>query len=182
MKLSFLTAPLAGMVLVCSSAAEEPAANTLPGWWVEHVEFISGDGGTWVAPNPPGADDPGIPDAFGMEWRVSNAQHVLTGRLYGIEGGVPQTEYWTFREFYHPGEKRVVIEQWGGPGIYGVGETTSPESGKGHVEMTFWLPDGRSWREGHQNIENGDEYVTDSYDISDDGNWTQNGHYVWRRQ
>jgi hypothetical protein len=157
-------------------------APTLPDWWLAHVEFMTHGGGVWTASNPAGLNDPNAPDAFGMEWRQANDHHVLIGRLYGIEGGRAGTEYWTFREFYHPGERRVVIEQWGGPGIFGRGETSSQGENQGHVEVTFWLPDGRSWREGHRNIELGDTYVTDSFDIDDNDAWTANGHYVWQRQ
>ncbi|MGE0044327.1 MAG: hypothetical protein AB7J28_10245 [Hyphomonadaceae bacterium] len=160
-----------------SAATAQTPAHTMPAWFVAHVEFISRDGGTWRAPNPAGENDPNQPDAFGMEWRAAYGGHVLIGRLYGIENGQEIAEYWTFREFWHPGERRVIIEQWGGPGAYGVGETFSAE----RVEQTFWLPDGRSWREGHRNQENGDTYVTASFDIQEDGAWTPNGTYTWTR-
>ncbi|MGE0178354.1 MAG: hypothetical protein AB7O91_00865 [Sphingomonas sp.] len=165
-----------------AATAQQPQrmANTLPEWWLAHVDFISRDGGTWRAPNPAGANDPNVPDAFGMEWRMANDRHVLIGRLYTIEGD-RETEMWNFREFYHPGERRVIIEQWGGPGVYGRGETTAPAANRGQVEMTLWLPDGRDWREGHRNEENGDEYVTAAFDIGADGQWTPSGRYVWTR-
>jgi len=156
--------------------------NSLPDWWKAHVDFMSRDGGTWIAPNPANDKDPSQPDAFGMEWRASNDGHLLSGRLYAIEGGQAQPDFWTYREFWHPGERKAVLEQWGGPGVYGVGETTAPERpDHGYVEQTFWLPDGRSWREGHRNREEGDTYVTDSFDIEADGSWKPNGSFTWTR-
>lgn len=156
-----------------------PAAAVLPQWWADHVAFISRDGGTWVTPNP--TADPNAPDAFGMEWRASNEGRVLTGRLYGLRDGREIAEYWTFREFWHPGEARAIVQQWGGPGVYGVGESRW-EDGEGVLDQTFWLPDGRSWREGHRNRERGDEYETNAFDIDAQGAWTLTDARVWRRQ
>ena len=68
-----------------------------------------------------------------------------------------------------------------GPGIYGVGESHWGD-GEGVLDQTFWLPDGRSWREGHRNRELGDEYQTNAFDIDAQGNWTLSDARVWRRQ
>ncbi|MFN3463150.1 MAG: hypothetical protein ACK4X1_03655 [Terricaulis sp.] len=166
----------------CASpaVAQQQPAHTMPDWWVAHVDFMSRGGGTWVAPNPGNAADPAQPDAFGMEWRAANNGHVLIGRLYGIEAGEETSEFWSFREFWHPGEQRAVLEQWGGPGLYGVG-TTTMEGNRGTVEQIFWLPDGRDWKEGHRTVEDGDTYITDQFDIDANGVWTPNGSYTWRR-
>jgi hypothetical protein len=115
-----------------------------------------------------------------MEWRVANEGHGLIGRLYGVEAGAEIAEYWTFREFWHPGERRAILEQWGGSGVYGVGEATM-DANRGSVAQTFWLPDGRSWREGHRTFEDGDTYVTEQFDIDAQDNWTPTGRYTWRR-
>jgi hypothetical protein len=141
---------------------------------------MSRGGGTWIAPNPGNASDPSQPDEYAMEWRVANEGHGLIGRLYGVEAGAEIAEYWTFREFWHPGERRAILEQWGGPGVYGVGETTM-DANRGSVAQTFWLPDGRSWREGHRTFEDGDTYVTEQFDIDAQDNWTPTGRYTWRR-
>ncbi len=170
------------VVAACATSveAQQAPAHTMPDWWVAHVDFMSRDGGVWIAPNPGNEANPEQPDAFGMHWRADNGGHVLIGRLYGIENGEETQEYWTFREFWHPGERRVILEQWGGAGVYGVGETKM-EGNRGTVEQTFWLPDGRDWKEGHRTIEDGDAYVTDQFDIDAEGNWTPNGSYTWRR-
>jgi len=169
------------MLLACSSAFVASAQTNKPDWYAAHVDFMTRDGGRWVAENPASATDPAQPDAFGMEWRAANDGHLLIGRLFGLKDGAEIAEYWTFREFWHPGERRAILEQWGGPGVYGVGEATSPAANRGALEQTFWLPDGRAWREGHRTVENGDEYVTDQFNISEAGEWTPNGSYVWRR-
>lgn len=185
MKMLFALA--AFTVAACASPASvAPHANDAisapaPQWWRDHVAFITRDGGIWVSPNPPGASDQSQPDAFAMEWRAAYGDHLLIGRLYGLRNGQEIAEYWSFREFWHPGEGRAVLQQWGGPGVYGAGESRW-ENGAGVTEQTFWLPDGRSWREGHRNRERGDEYETHAFDIDDAGNWISKDPRVWRRQ
>lgn len=161
-----------------SQPTSVPATASLPQWWVDHVAFISRDGGTWVTQNP--TTDSGAPDAFGMEWRASNEGRVLTGRLYGLRDGQEIAEYWTFREFWHPGEQRAIVQQWGGPGVYGAGESRWHD-GVGILDQTFWLPDERSWREGHRNREDGDSYETAAFDINAAGVWTAKDARVWQR-
>jgi hypothetical protein len=169
------------LTAACATPARaQQATHTMPDWWIAHADFMSRGSGVWVAPNPANDADPSQPDAFAMEWRAANNGHVLIGRLYGIEAGEPLPDFWTFREFWHPGEQRVVLEQWGGPGVYGTG-TTTMEGNRAIVEQTFWLPDGRDWKEGHRTVEDGDTYVTDQFDIDAEGNWTPNGTYTWRR-
>lgn len=166
---------------VTTSAADPQAPpSTLPEWWIAHVEFMTRDGGIWVAPNPANDSDPRQPDAYAMEWRAAYGGHVLIGRLYGVENGEEIAEYWTYREFWHPGERRAVIEQWGGAGTYGVG-SSSWEGDHGVLDQTFWLPDGRHWREGHRNEERGDTYVTQSFDIDASGTWMPSSTFTWRR-
>jgi hypothetical protein len=178
----FVFAACAALVACATlvDAQTQTAPHSMPAWWAAHVDFMSRDGGVWIAPNPANESDPSQPDAFGMEWRAAHGGHVLIGRLYGIENGAETAEFWTFREFWHPGERRAVLEQWGGPGVYGVGETRM-ENSRGTVEQTFWLPDGRDWKEGHRTVEDGDVYVTEQFDIDAAGNWTPGGSNTWRR-
>lgn len=164
--------------LVCAAPA---FAQDVPDWWASHVDFVSRDGGTWRTANQAADDNPETPDAFGMEWQAHDGGMRLTGRLYGLRGGEEIAQYWTYVEFWHPGENRVVIEQWHPAGLYGTGETTSLGGNRFQVEQTFWLPDGRSWREGHRNIEDGDVYDTETFDIDEEGNWLPGTPYLWTR-
>lgn len=163
------------------SQTTPPPAAEAPEWWSDHVDYMSANGGRWVAPNPAGLDDPETPDAYGMTWVADDDGYLLIGRLYGLEDGVETQEFWTFREFWHPGERRVAVQQWGDAGIFGDGYTTSSASGQTETDQTFWLSDGRSWREGHRAIEGEDAYVTESFQISADGVWTSSSKFTWRR-
>ncbi len=177
-----LLAVIALALAGCASpSAAQTEASAPPAWWREHVAFMSRDGGVWVAPNPANEGDPSQPDAFGMHWRAANEGYGLIGRLYGIEDGRETAEFWTYREFWHPGERRAILQQWGGAGVYGVGETGA-DTRHAQLEQTFWLADGRSWRDGHRTVEDGDTYVTHQFNIDAQGNWTPNGSYTWRRQ
>lgn len=162
-------------------AQTAPIAAAPPEWWAAHRDFMSRDGGRWLTPNPDGEGNPEIPDAFGMEWHAVNGGTGMVGRLYGVEGGREAVEYWTFREFFDPGGRRVRVQQWGGQGVYGDGVSTSPAPGEMRLDQTFWLPDGRSWREGHVNRAAGDVYLTEAFDIDARGRWTSKDIREWRR-
>lgn len=171
-----------GLAACATPSVAQPAATAAPpAWWAAHVGFMTEGGGVWRTPNPAAASDPAQPDAFQMEWRVVNDGRGLIGRLYGIEAGRETTEFWTFREFFHPGERRIILQQWGGPGVYGFGETSHIGADRFQLDQTFWLPDGRSWREGHRTEERGDVYVTDVFDIGADGQWTPHNSNTWTR-
>jgi len=165
-----------------ATARAQPAPpSPLQHWWVEHVAYMGRGSGVWITPNPQAHTDASAPDAFRMEWRAVSEGYGLVGRLYGVESGQETAEYWTFREFWHPGERRVVIEQWAGPGVYGRGETRSLTPARGEIDQTFWLPDGRGWREGHRTVEGEGGYLTEVYDIGGDGVWTLRASSLWRR-
>ncbi len=172
-----------GLAACATPSVAQPAASAAapPAWWAAHVRYMTEGGGVWRTPNPAAATDPAQPDAFGMEWRAVNDGRGLIGRLYGIEAGRETSEFWTFREFFHPGERRVLVHQWGGPGAYGFGETTNLGEDRFQLDQTFWLPDGRSWREGHRTHEQGDAYVTDVFDIGADGQWVARNSNTWTR-
>ena len=164
-----------------TSPAPQPADAAAPAWWRAHVAYMSEGGGQWRTPNPDASAAPNAQHEFGMEWRSVNDGRGLVGRLFGIEDGREMQEYWTFREFWHPGERRAILQQWGGPGVFGAGETLTLAPDRGQVDQTFWLPDGRSWREGHRTHEGADAYATEVYDIDAAGVWTLRTTNVWRR-
>ncbi|MBK8096095.1 MAG: hypothetical protein IPK26_03260 [Planctomycetes bacterium] len=178
---------VSGLLLAACASGPDPAPTEVtaasaapPAWWGAHVEFITRDGGTWVSPIAAATADPAGPDAYAMRWQSAHGGHVLVGRLYGLRGGQEVAEYWTFREFWHPGERRAIALQWGGAGMHGAGESRW-ESGEVVLEQTFWLPDGRSWREGHRNHESGDEYATQTFDIDAQGRWLPKPVRSWTR-
>ena len=177
---SVLTLVVAALTIALAAPASG-AGVAPPDWWPAHVAFMTRGDAAWETPNPAAASDPSVPDAYGMQWTAVNDGTGLTGRLYGVKDGRETDEFWAFREFLHPGRGVVVIEQWGGSGLYGRGETIATDPDRGETDQTFWLPDGRSWREGHRAHEDGDLYHTDVFDIGADGVWTRRDANTWRR-
>lgn len=171
-----------GAACLASLLLTGPARAAPPGWWAGHVDYISREGGTWVTPNPAAAGDPAAPDSFGMTWTATNDGYGLSGRLYGLKDGREVAEFWTFREFYHPGDGRIIFEQWGGPGAYGLGETVMTGPGAFRIDQTFWLADGRNWRERHEAAEGPGGYETRVFDIGAKGELTVQGLSLWRRR
>ena len=164
------------LTLASQGARAEPAPE-----WV--VENWTGLVGTWVADNSAYKTTDAAMDAFGLEWSWGLNQKSLVGRLYGIKDGKEVATFWELREFWHPGKGELLTEQFGGNGAYGVGPHR--ETGDGSTEMlqVFYDPStGRENRVGHRAVLDGDEHTTTSFDVDDDGTWTERRTYVWRRQ
>ncbi len=168
-------------VLCIAVAAPALAQDELPSWWQDHVYFMSHEGGTWRAANRDVTEDPRSPDHFEMVWTRVNDGYGLRGRLYGLRDGENVGEYWTFAEFWHPGEARAILEQWSARGAYGIGELGSVGEHRYELAQTFWTRAGQASQSGHRTFEDGDTYNTDTFAIDGDGNWEQSGGLVWTR-
>lgn len=163
------------------SLAQEQPASTIPQWLLEDIKTMTSNGGRWTAPAQRSEQMPF--DAFGMIWTASADGTSMTGRLFGISDGQESPDFWQFRQFWHPGEKRAILEQWGGNGMYGVGEIISLGDGRTMVEQQFWLPDGRTYKVGHfASVPNDSERVTEQYDVlRDTGAWKLDHSLTWKR-
>ncbi|MEZ5319682.1 MAG: hypothetical protein R2752_19935 [Vicinamibacterales bacterium] len=138
--------------------------------------------GTWVADNAAykGPGDPN--DAFGIEWQWGLGRQSLVGRLYGIRDGKDIGTYWQFREFWHPGEGRIIATQFGSDGSYGAGPGEIRPDGSSEYLQTFWDPSaGTVTRVGHRATLEGDVHTTTSFDVGADDVWTVRRTYVWKR-
>ncbi|MGD9905793.1 MAG: hypothetical protein AB7U83_20155 [Vicinamibacterales bacterium] len=158
------------------SRTTEPAPDWVTATWTSLV-------GTWVADNTAfktGTDDD---DAYGLEWSWGLGRRTLVGRLYGLRQGRESATYWEFREFWHPGEGHLVTTQFGGNGTYGVGPHERRADGTLEMLQTFYDPQaGTTRRIGHRARLEGDVHTTTSYSIGDDGAWTEQRTFVWKRQ
>lgn len=138
--------------------------------------------GVWVADNGryKSADEPA--DAYGIEWKLGLGGQSLTGRLYGIRDGKEGLTFWEFREFWHPGDGKVVTTQFGLGGAYGVGPHEFRADGTSEMLQTFYDPSGATTRTGHRSMLKGDEHTTTSFDVDAAGTWTERRTYVWLRK
>jgi hypothetical protein len=170
---------LAASFLVPHSPAET-RAEPIPEWVISTWEQLIG---TWVTDNGAYKDETDIMDAYGIEWSWGLGRKSLVGRLYGIRDGREVASFWEFREFWHPGEGELVATQFGSDGRYGVGSHVRRTDGSMEMLQTFYDPTtGALSRVGHRSELEGDVHTTRSFDVSDDGVWSDRRTYVWRRK
>jgi hypothetical protein len=158
-------------VLATSVAARgEPPqekAEPIPDWVVAHWEGLIG---IWTTDNAAYKSDRETMDAYGIEWKWGLGKKSLVGRLYGIRDGAEVGSFWQFREFWHPGEGRLVATQFGSDGTYGAGPQERKDDGTLEMVQTFYDPTtGGVLRVGHRLDVKQNEHVTRSYDVSEDG-------------
>ena len=139
--------------------------------------------GTWVADNSAYRSEDDPHDAFSIEWRWGIGQTSVVGRLYGIQGGRDIATYWEFREYWHPGERRLVPMQFGADGAVGIGTRELQAGGRSEMLQTLFHPaTGVIERIGHRSELSGDTHVTRSFNVSADGTRTDRRTYTWVRQ
>lgn len=104
----------------------------------------------------------------------------LGGRLYGIIDGEEVAEFWQFRQYWHPGRREAVVEQFGRGGTVGVGIAWHKD-GDTKADQSFFGVDGGVNRTGHvSGFPDPNTHVTASFDIVDD-EWQPRRIYTWIR-
>ncbi|MBO6574059.1 MAG: hypothetical protein JJ896_01470 [Rhodothermales bacterium] len=151
----------------------------VPAWAAEELSRVVG---VWEADNSAYVSETEPDLAYRQEWRAGPGGHSATGRLYGMLHGEETGEYWQFRLFWDPGTERLRLMQWSASGIVGDGLFTQTGPDRNEVLQTFTSQDGTSWMQGHRNRnESDDQHIGTSYGVSEDGAWTRERTYTWRR-
>jgi hypothetical protein len=136
--------------------------------------------GRWVTDNRAFMSTGERYEQYGLDWSWGLGKQSLKGRLYGIIGGKEAGTFWEFRIFWHPGESRAVIEQFGSDGTYGVGPMTSDGTGGTRMDQTFYAPDGSTRRTGHASSWDGEIHVSAQLEWRG-GAWVKDRVYRWSR-
>ena len=179
-----LATSLLAMVLVALATHGLHAADSAPAprWFEHHLEYLTADGGRWIADNHPYRSESEPYDAYGMEWKWGLGKKTVTGRLYALDGDREIGAFWEFRVVWHPGEGRAIVRQYGSDGTIGEGSLSSVDETTVRTEQTFHSPDGSRYRAAHVNTESSSSKMTSqSYDVSDDGKENPRRKYVWHR-
>jgi hypothetical protein len=158
-----------------AAPASRPAPEVVIATWEKLI-------GNWVADNSKFKNDVDTMDAYGIEWEWGLGKKSLVGRLYGIKGGKDVGTFWEFREFWHPGEARLIATQHAGDGTYGAGPHDVKPDGTSEMVQTFFDPGaGTKSLVGHRSKLDGDVHTTSSFNVDEKGVWTPRRTYVWRR-
>ncbi|WP_428409540.1 hypothetical protein [Hyphococcus sp.] len=175
--LSFLFLVIASALPGSIASAQE--AQKPPQWYLDDIEFLTRDGGRWVASNAEykGENDP--MDAYVIEWEKGYA-HSMTGRLYGVRDGEQTGDFWRMFQYWDPGKGEAVVTQFGFGGAIGLGRAWT-EDGVNKSVQTFYAPDGGISGVGHESANpDADTHLTHSFDIVDDV-WNPRRSYSWIR-
>jgi hypothetical protein len=163
-----------------SSSVQQRTPAPAPAHVVENWQSLIG---TWIASNQQYKSDLDPMDAYGITWEWGLNKKSLVGRLYGLRDGKEVGTFWEFREFWHPGEHRVIATQFGRDGTYGVGPHDIGSDGTSEMLQTFFAPEEGAIRKiGHRAHLKGDVHTTSSFDVNDQDDWKPRRSYVWRRQ
>lgn len=139
--------------------------------------------GTWITDNSEYRTDAEPFDAFGLDWSWGLGRQSLVGRLYGLRDGAEAGTFWEFREFWHPLDRQLVTMQFGAGGAYGVGPHEIRPDGTSEMVQTFFNPGmGTTERIGHRAELHGNEHVTASFAVAEDGTWAPRRTYTWIKQ
>lgn len=159
-----------------AGGAEKPAPA--PQWYLDNIEFLTRDGGRWIASNADYQSENEPMEAYVMEWKKGYANS-MTGRLYGVVDGKPTGDFWRFRQYWHPGEGKAVLEQFGFDGAVGLG-TLWRDGDVNKTLQTFYTPDGGENDQGHEaHNPDADTHVTTSFDVVE-GAWSKRRTYTWK--
>lgn len=175
-----------GLIFVSVSFAQEKTSekpDAIPKWLQEHFAFMTAGTGRWIADNAKFKSEKEPFDAYGTEWQWGVGKKSIKGRLFALKDGKEAAEFWEYRVFWHPAEKRAVFEQFGAGGVFGTGEmrviTTADGKSENNVELIFYAPDGSSWKDLHKLFENENEHTTISFNFKS-GSWQAQRTYVWK--
>ena len=167
---------------------EEPAYQQAsagpPDWYLENIEFLTADSGTWIADNSAYQSGEEIWDSYVIEWQAGPGGYSMFGRMYGIASGErSEASFWLFSQYWDPIEKMAVIQQYGW-GIIGIGSLEQDaEDGTVLIRQKFSGFDGTLSHRAHRTSNTSDTvHRTISYDIDADDHWVVRRTYDWVRQ
>jgi hypothetical protein len=121
-------------------------------------------------------------EAYRMEWSWSIGEKSIAGYLFGLQEGKEVGPFWEFKVFWHPGEQKLKIYQFGSNGTVGIGSIEHKGGHKTEALQTFYNPDGTRSMIGHrEDVVDGATH-TASFDVDEDGVWTPRRSYIWHRE
>jgi hypothetical protein len=153
-----------------------------------HIGHRLEGSGEWRTPNPDYNEaDPDSPSEYGVNFHWGPGRAHVEGELVGITADGRQAYYWTILIVHNPVTDRVITQQIGSDGAYGVGDspTRAEALRPGEVEtvdMMFHGANGQVRYVRHESVfpEPGLEQ-TNVYERDATGAWVRQRAWTWRR-
>ena len=165
-------------LLLLLYASAVPAQSQTPDWVQEEMEVMIG---RWIADNSAYQSEDEPYESYGIEWSWGIGEGSVVGRLFGLHDGEEVGPFWDFRQFWHPGEEQLMVYQFGWGGVVGVGPVERVDEHTSRLLQTFYDPDGSTRRVGHRTERRDGVERGQSFDVSEDGTWTERRTYTWHK-
>jgi hypothetical protein len=120
-------------------------------------------------------------EAYGLQWTYGNGNSHIKGRLYMIQDGKDVGDVWQFTEYWDPALGELRVMQIGNDGTLGQGKVWRNEEGIHLEQMTYVVPDGKSFISGHHMWMEDGAHHTQSFDIVN-GIWEKQRFYKWHQK
>lgn len=169
-------------------AASEPApaaqasqqAGSLPEWVQADWEYYTQGAGKWIADNGAYQNEDEPWEAYRLEWSWGPGKKTLKGRLLAMKDGKDVGVIYEYLSYWHPAQRRVVLNQWGSDGTYGTGTMTASGERTTESRQSFFGPDGGGFQVMHRAEKLEGEARLQSFRLSTEGVWEQGRRYVWK--
>lgn len=177
---------LMALSLALTPDAAEPSVAASPGapiagWYSEHVEYMTRDGGRWEASNAEHRSDDEPFETYVVIFSPVFGGTGMSGRLFGINDGEDSVDFWQFRGYWDPANAIGRLEQFGWGGAVGRGDI-APEDDHLLAVQEFLAPGAPPRIEKHEFVViDADTHITPTYRIEPDGTQTPGRSYTWRR-
>ncbi len=157
-----------------------PGASQEGGIPESALELMRAEVGTWKADNSAYSGEEEPFDAYAIDWAWNPGHTSLTGRLYGLRESREVGTFWTFHQFWHPGQRTMVVQQLGRDGTFGTGQVRIVEPGVSELVQLFYAPDGSTREERHLTRHSVDRRQGTSFRRVN-GKWEERRTYTWVR-
>lgn len=181
-----LVPALLALTLLATPAATYAQADTTVALsehhFLQHMQYLTRDGGRWRTPNPAYQPGTGQPEAFGYAFAWNPTRKYVTVRILGHHGTDATTVYWEGVTVWNPAERQITLHQFGWDGAIGYGHTRLyPDSTEVNA-LTFTRPDGSQFNYEDRTTRTGpDAFTTRSYIQQPDGTWQERQVLHWER-
>jgi hypothetical protein len=173
---------LMAMCLVQPDAPDAGGAP-IPDWYLEHVEYMTAEGGVWHTDNTAYQSESEPFDTYVVDFDARFGGTGLTGELYGFEGETRSPVFWDFSGYWDPGAGTAMLVQHGWGGGLGAGTLMQSAPDTYLAAQDFHVPGQAPRHEVHTfRVIDAVTHETVTTHVAADGSRTPGRTYVWRRQ
>lgn len=146
-------------------------------------EYFVRDGGRWTTPNKqyePGSDQP---HSYGLEFDRKLNGWAITTRIFGIQDGEPEVDFWEIVMGWDAGAQQLVVYQLGNGGavLRGTGRKNSDGTLEMELHGAQWDGSPFGYRDVFR-IEGPDRFEIDAFHPNEDGEMVLTQTNVWTRE